>query len=374
MRHGMGVVWVTGLSIAALALACGGNSGSTFSDPNGGDPNGGGNNGNLGSFSTDPVGTNAACVTNTANAGLAPANLVFMYDKSGSMGDPAEGGDPNIKWIPLSTGMGAFFTDPQSGGINASLQFFPAPGDLTTTCGAPYATPKVALTAQTAQLVTTINATQPQGGTPTLPALQGAVTYAAQIASQHPSDKTAIVLVTDGLPGFYQNGQQIEGCTNNDVAHVAAAAAAAYAAKPSVPTYVIGVGPALDNLNAIAVAGGTAHAYMVSVSDPTSTKNDLLAALNTVRAATVSCDFDMPAAPDGQQIDVNHVNVAYITNNQETVLTYSADCSNASGWHYDNITAPTRIEMCPTSCSQIQADRSGQLKIAFGCQTKGITK
>jgi len=148
--------------IAALA-ACGGSDASQFGDPN--DPNSGGLGGAGGGFSTDPVGTNAACVTDMKNATLPAVNLVIMYDKSGSMGDPAEGGDPNVKWIPVNAGMKAFFGDPRSTGYNASLQFFPAPGNVSATCGADYEYPLVPLTplVKNASLAQALDGASPQG-------------------------------------------------------------------------------------------------------------------------------------------------------------------------------------------------------------------
>ena len=72
-----------------------------------------------------PQGTNSACVTSAVNAALANANLIVLFDKSGSMGDRAEGFDPSVKWTPVTTAMKAFFSDPKSLGISASLEFFP---------------------------------------------------------------------------------------------------------------------------------------------------------------------------------------------------------------------------------------------------------
>src|SRR5579859_6555657 len=102
------------LIVAMGLVACGGSDASQFGNGAPGDGSG---------FSTDPVGTNAACVTDMKSASLPAVNLVIMYDKSGSMGNPAEGGDPALKWNPVNTGMKAFFTDPKSAGYNASLQF-----------------------------------------------------------------------------------------------------------------------------------------------------------------------------------------------------------------------------------------------------------
>ena len=369
------------VATSLAVFACGGSSGSTFSDGNGngasGGP-GGASSGDPGTFSTDPVGTNAACVTSMKNATLPAVNLVLMYDKSGSMGDPAEGGDPNVKWIPVNTGMKAFFADPASAGYNASLQFFPAPGDLTATCNAPYATPLVPLTslAQSQPLVTALDLASPQGGTPTLPALDGALAYAQKTAAANPDEATVVVLVTDGEPGLMVNGVFAPGCTNNDITHVSAAAAAAFAGTPSIPTYVVGVGPSLSKLDAVAKAGGTNAAFMVPVSDPTQTTAELQKALESIRSQVkLSCDFGLPSAPAGQTLDVNRVNVAFTSGaGAETPLVYSGDCSAPNGWRYDDLNKPTKIELCAATCSTAQSDRNGKLTIAFGCQTNTTQK
>jgi hypothetical protein len=327
--------------------------------------------------SLDPTGTTAPCVTSTANAKLANADLVVMIDKSGSMGDPAEGFDPTLKWNPVTTAMKAFFTDPNSVGLAASLQFFPQGTDLASVCAYPYGTPLVGLTPLTAPtpLTAAIDATKPAGGTPTLPALNGAISYAQQVASTHPTDKVVVVLATDGDPGFGINGVYADGCANNDIPHVAAVAQAAFGGKPSIPTYVIGVGPDLQNLAAIATAGGTQQPIMIPVSDPTQTEGAFLAALDTIRAASVPCDFTIPAPPNGQQIDPGAVNVVLVsTSGQQQVLPYSAGCSNTAGWHYDNPVAPTQVQLCSAACMQAQGNASGQVTLAFGCTTNGLTK
>jgi hypothetical protein len=325
----------------------------------------------------DPTGTSAPCVTSTAEAKLANADLVVMFDKSGSMGDPSEGFDPTLKWTPVTTAMKAFFTDPSSVGLAASLQFFPQGTDLASVCGYAYGTPLVPLTPLTsaAPLTMAIDATQPAGGTPTLPALSGAISYAQQVGATHPLDKVVVVLATDGDPGFGINGQFTLGCTNNDIPHVAAAAQAALSGTPPIPTYVIGVGPDLQNLDAIAMAGGTKQAIMVPVNDPTQTETAFLAALQSIRAASVPCAFAIPAPPNGEQINPGAVNVVLVgAGGQQQVLAYSANCSNTAGWHYDNAAAPTQVQLCSAACMQAQADNAGQVTLAFGCTTSGLTR
>ena len=370
------VMSVAAATIAMGVFACGTDSSQfgnqTPSDPNGANGVPGGANGlpDIG-----PQGTGSACVTQVISAELTPTNLVFMCDRSGSMGDTAEGFDPALKWNPVNSGMTGFFADPYSSTVRASLQFFPIDDDtIQTACGAPYGSPQVALTmASDPAFVQTLSATKPAGGTPTLPALEGAIAYAQQVAAQRPTDKTAVVLVTDGEPGFWDSTQNafVPGCPNNDIAHVSAAAQAAFAATPSIPTYVIGVGPSLDKLNAIAAAGGTTSALMIDVNDPATTKTQIQDALGKIRTQTVSCDFSIPPPPEGKQLDPFAVNVVLTQQDgSQKVISYSKTCSDANGWQYDNPTAPTRITLCSAACDQARASAQGKVSLAFGCKTQ----
>jgi hypothetical protein len=372
------VKMVMGVAAAAAIAACGGSDESIFG-PNGG-PGGESPTGPPGSFTDGngaPVGTSSACVTSTASAALTPVNLVVMYDKSGSMGDPADGFDPAKRWIPVGTGMKSFLSDTGSRSMRASLQFFPLGGDLQSTCNAAYGTPRVPMSPLTdaGPFVSAIDATTPNGGTPTLPALTGAISYARSVASANPEQKTVVVLVTDGEPGYRVNGQNVPGCPDNDIAHVASAAQGALAGNPSIATYVIGVGPSLQNLNSIAAAGGTGQALMVPVNDPGQTTASFQSALEKIRSATLSCVFGMPKAPDGQQLDADRVNVIFTKGTgQEVTLGYSADCANGQGWRYDNRANPTKVELCPASCGAVQADGKGKMTVAFGCKTVSVIK
>lgn len=327
-----------------------------------------------GGFADGPSGTGDACVKSLSGAELEPVDLVFMYDRSGSMGDSADGFDPKVKWDPVGKGLKAFFQDPASSTLNASLKFFPlAEGDLATICDHDYADPDVPLTAlaDASAFLAAIDRETPGGGTPTLPALRGAIAYAKKMATER-KEKAAVVLVTDGEPGFGIDGVFQPGCDDNTIDSVAAAARAAREGNPSIATHVIGVGPSLSNLDAVAAAGGTGQAYMIDVSDPASTKEKLLDALRAIRGETVSCDLAMPPAPNGMELNPKAVNVVFTDGaGKETVLGYSKDCGDANGWHYDDPQSPKRIQLCSQTCGGAQADRAGRLSIAFGCFTKG---
>src|SRR5262249_5131169 len=138
----------------------------------------------------------------------------------------------------------------------------------------------------------------PGGNTPTTPALQGAIDFARSQMMANPGRDVSVVIATDGLPN---------GC-NSSVANAAMAAAAGVSGTPSIKTYVMGVGPQLQNLNQIAMAGGTGMAFQV---DPGGTPQDVAAqftaALGKI-AAPITCNYTIPVTP-GKMLDFNAVNV-----------------------------------------------------------------
>ncbi len=342
--------------ISVVAAACGGSSDSSFNGSGNGDDgtngrNGGGNGpGFLDDGGVSPV--NATCATSSADGQLTPANLVFMFDQSGSMG----GSDMGVKWTPVTAGLSAFFSDAASTGMSASLQYFPQGNSCNSS---DYQNPEVALTGlPSAAFTTSIGKHSPGGNTPSLPSLKGAIDFAKATAAAKPGEKVAVVLVTDGDP----NGC---GSSVKNVSDEAATVAA------TIPTYVIGVGSDLSNLNAMAVGGGTGAAILITVGDPNKTKADLEAALNKIRGATASCSFAMPKPPAGQVLDVNAVNVQFTSSAGPQTLAYNKDCTGGAGWHYDNANAPTQIDLCPATCDAVKATTGGKVSIAFGCATLG---
>ena len=129
-------------------------------------------------------------------------------------------------------------------------------------------------------------------------------------------------------------------------------------------------------VDTIAAAGGTGKAYMISVADPTQTTTELQQALDAIRGAEkVSCDFALPAPPPGQRLDPKRVNVAVTAaSGQVTPLVYSRDCSATNGWRYDDLNAPTRVELCTATCGSVQSDAKAKLAVAFGCATNGVPR
>jgi len=107
-------------------------------------------------------------------------------------------------------------------------------------------------------------------------------------------------------------------------------------------------------------------------------QNDWMTVFQDITAAVVSgsqvtCELAMPAPPQGQTLDPAKVNVKYQSGATSQTLPQvptANDCTTAGGWYYDDNTAPTKITLCPATCSSVQADAAANLKIELGCSTQ----
>jgi hypothetical protein len=355
---------VTASSVFLTLVACGGAdpsisdfnkgaAGSSGGFGNGTGDNAGGGNG-LGTGGKPGAGTDlAACATQSATAEARPVYLVFMFDKSGSMKD-------NGKWGSAKAGSKAFFESADSKGISASLTFFPDGGNNPSCNSIDYSNPAVALSAlPSTSFSTAMDQQSPNGGTPTRPAIEGAIATAQQVATGPGKDgKVAIVLVTDGIP---------QGCNNNSVGSVSSTVGGIAA---TIPTYVIGVGSELTNLDTIAQSGGTKNALIVPVGNPAQIQADFTKAVNQIKASALTCDYKIPAAPAGETFDRSKVNVQHVpTGGAGTTLAYNQTCAGGTGWKYDDANNPTRILLCDGSCDGVKA-KAGKVDILFGCATQ----
>ena len=356
-----------GASLLVTLVACGG-ADPSISDFNKGEDRGAaagtsggeaGGSGTLGGGKTAAApgaGTDlAACATQSATAEARPVYLVFMFDRSGSM---TSNGSP--KWSSAKAASKAFFESADSKGISASLTFFPDRTDYS--CNVPdYDTPKVSMAAlPSPSFGQKLDAEIPGGGTPTYQALQGAISYAQDVATGQGKDgKVAIVLVTDGLPD--------SGCGNTAISSVKSLVSSVAA---TLPTYVIGVGSALSNLNDIAAGGGTTSALIVPVDNPSQIQADFTKAINQIKASALTCDYKIPAAPAGAAFDRAKVNVQHTpAGGGAGTLTYNQACTGGAGWQYDDANNPTRIILCGGTCDGVKS-KAGKVDILFGCATQ----
>lgn len=342
----------------------------------GGSVNNPGGTGGAGGTTIDP---NQACATGTVAANLAGVNLLVMFDRSNSMLDPINA-LMESRWTIASRALTGFFADPEAAGLDVALRFFPhdspSAGCNQTDCNvAACQAPLVELGTLTAEaaptdaqekaLVDATNITMPPPmlgeGTPISAALDGALRWAAEQRTKTPTENAAVALVTDG---------QASGC-ETDNATIAALASAAFAAN-GTRTYAIGLtGALVEDLDAIAEAGGTEKA--IFVADGADAQQALLDALAAIRGSVLDCDLPMPEPQAGMKVDPTKVNVN-LTNGAGVKSTLAqvpdqAACGSLSGWYYDNPAMPTRIVLCPATCMAVSTDALAMLQILLGCST-----
>jgi hypothetical protein len=329
----------------------------------------------------------------------APADVFIMFDQSVSMEVP-EGS--TTRWAGVTQATIAFVQSQDSAGLGVGIQFFGA-GTANGAAGedclpARYAQPQVPialLPGNAPAIVNAINGHSPSSETPTTAALTGAITYARGWKNQNPTHPVFVLLVTDGQPEVPISStiNPLSNCFNGanlqDLAGTVAAAQTGFSGSPSIPTYVLGVGPNLANLDQIAVAGGTQKAYLISGGN---VSQEVVTALNTIRGTIshtvtktvtttktipLECEWVMPEPEEGQFQDPNKVNIKFTSAGtpQELGMVASVDecAAHHDAWYYgayDDLGHPTKIVACPGICDEIKAANDARVDILVGCNTK----
>jgi len=236
---------------------------------------------------------------------------------------------------------------------------------------ADYATPAVpiSLTSTRANdIVASLDAQVPNGLTPTGPALGGALAEAREWAAQNPGRQVVTVLATDGLP---------TECTPLEFPDITRLAADANSGDAPVRTFVIGVFGASDlgadgrdNLDALARAGGSDEAFVISTAGDVS--RDFLDALNEIRDTAVSCEFQLDAEAS---LDLGLVNLR-MSDPSGTAIDLSnvggeSGCGDEQGWYYvtDANGVPRQISVCPRTCDEFR-NEGITAELEIGCATR----
>ncbi len=201
---------------------------------------------------------------------------------------------------------------------------------------------------------------EPEGGTPTLPALQGAIEYMKPRRTTFPERQGAVVLATDGQPN--------SDC-DDDTTKIANAAASGRAA--GVPTYVIGVGDSglKGNLDKFAQAGSGTNAIMVNGGDASA----FVSAMTTIRKSIENCTLEVPEAPPGgYTLEKTRVVRQETASGKQTDFVQVKDagaCGTTTyGWYFKYKVGgdPEFIQLCPASCAFARAS-AGRTNVIFQC-------
>jgi hypothetical protein len=87
---------------------------------------------------------------------------------------------------------------------------------------------------------------------------------------------------------------------------------------------------------------------------------------------SLACEFVMPTASGGAAVDPNNVSMQYTppggTAAGVSRVNDASQCAG-DGWYYDDNTNPTKLLLCPTTCTTVQSSVGGKVDILVGCLT-----
>jgi Mg-chelatase subunit ChlD len=286
-----------------------------------------------------------------------PPRILLVVDKSGSMDEGAVG-YPGSKWQGVRGAITAVMTSLETD-VEMGLMLFPDGSADANVCQSGRVFNPVA-TGQAANIIETLNANDPGGGTPTAPTL-----YQAEMALQAIGEEggpRVVILATDGGPncnaGLNENSCR---CTNpngcNDARNCLddqnTIEAVEHLNAQGFSTFVVGI-PGSENftdvLQSLADAGGTSNGpqgfYEASDS------NALATAIESIAARLANCRFEL----QGPAIYVDDMTV----NLGNT--TVPRDTTRQNGW--DMVDTNT-LEVFGTYCDALAADPNISLEVDY---------
>lgn len=369
--HGDGSTFATGAGSGSggPAIGAGGSGIGTSGSATTGIISTTGAGGNPGGGGSGTVDRDASCGQTAAGAKLISTDVYVLEDRSTSMNCPVSDDlcdnppSPIVsptRWDAFTMAVNSFVNSPAAAGVGVGIGFFPLGGGSNCSASA-YAKPSVSiapLPGNAMPIGSAIAATSPSGGTPTLPALTGAIDYAKAYTMNTPGRTAAVLLVTDGIPN---------GC-NSTIAAAAMVAQQAFMGTPPIKTYVVGLGntAALDQI-ALAGTGGMTHYFPATgnVADA------LVTALKQI-TSQISCNY---AIPMRSSLDPSLVNVQITVGANGTPMDIgkvndASACPAAGGWYYDNNAKPTQIVLCPQSCDPLKMNVGSSVEVLYGCASR----
>jgi hypothetical protein len=341
-----------------------------------------------------------SCATASVRSQLVPSSLLFVIDRSGSMScnpppltaspdceaDPRRASaDEPSKWeitrdalkaamaaLPVSTRVGiSYFSTDDRCGVSSS----------------PSVPIQALAAAQLDLLGSSLDGTEPGGGTPLVGATILAYKHLHDLALRGQSDGNAfVVLLTDG--------EQSEQCGNpprcdsaEQCTELLLRTEVPKAAGPGadIRTFVIGAPgsePARAVLSEMAIQGRTAaqgcdpgslacHFDMTEGSD---FSNALTSALSAISGETTRCELPLPEPQaDAGSLDLTQINVVFSPSSgrarvvpQDRRLPCDA---GANGWQFS--ADSTTIRLCGNACAEVRAEPEARLDVVLGCPVQG---
>jgi hypothetical protein len=338
-----------------VVLACATPGGGNATGAGGSISGQGGGSVNAISAVSDGSGGTMNCATAEAKVVRDPIDMVFVLDRSASMGG---------KWSKTVKALTELVKDEVSAGVFVGVNFIPHPSDEKSCNPSLWSPPTVKmgeLPGHAATVISGLNSVTVGGDTPTYGALKGTYDFAVDRQKSNGGRKVVVVFGSDGDPCC-------GACPVEDLQGIGKLAAEARV-NSNIDTYVIAIeGSVVANLDKIASAGGTGKAI-----DLTTNIDSFSAKLQDIRNSALGCSYDIPTPKEGS-LDPALVNVVYYANDKAVgdTIAQAADeksCDAKGGWFYDVASAPKQIVLCPSSCATVQSNKQAQVKLVFGCKT-----
>ncbi len=97
-------------------------------------------------------------------------------------------------------------------------------------------------------------------------------------------------------------------------------------------------------------------------------------AQQVIGGATLSCSWEIPEPPPGEEFDKDEVNVEFDDGEGGTLeigrVEDPSECGAVvDGWYYDDPVEPSVIIACPQTCDKIQGFAQASIAVIFGCAT-----
>lgn len=345
----------------------------------------------------------SACAGWSMQGEAQPTVLEFVVDVSSSMDAETPSTDGYTKWevtrdslqstvnqLPQATALGMLFFPNLATVSNQNTTPIDVSNCVNTAAMIAVSSLGSTGSAQRQAVTAGLQSVTPQGGTPTL----DAYTYALNnglVPTMTSGASAFMVLITDGEPTI-AGGCEGSGDTAYPVDYhpIIQAISDAWTTH-GIRTYVIGSpGSEKSAVTGADVRGWLSDAATAGQTPSTSDCSDtgvpnfchldmsqvpdfsasLQLALQSITGRVLPCQYSIPFAPAGSQLDSTTINVLYAVNgdqNQELLIGQTdPNCSGGNGWY---LNASSEIVLCPSTCKTIQQDPSATLRVLGGCQT-----
>jgi hypothetical protein len=282
------------------------------------------------------------CGAKAFNLEKAPAQILIVLDRSGSMNEVVMG-TVGSKWTNVTGALNETLTATDAA-VLWGLKTFPAPTGCIVADGV-----EVPIATMNAMpIATAMQPIVPNGSTPTALAVTKAVEYLKGLGTTTPK---YIVLATDGLPNCRAGG----GAMDNDGAIMAVTAAA----TEGFHTFVVGIATAMTaadtTLSQMAVAGMEARNADPKYY-PVANRADLVAALGLITGQVTNCVFPLDQPPPALSDVTVRIDGMAVPRDPAHMTGWDLGANNAS------------VQVYGSFCDALKNSGGGaKVEIVYGC-------